>query len=142
MSKKERYYDEAEILYVKELNTVDEIASKLFLAEKTVRLWKSYGDWDLKRKIFIKSKSSVHEELYEVIKNLISSVNEDLANKQKVDAARMYAMTKMVPMMVKIKEYEDLVNKKQDSDLKKTLTPEDVMEIEELLGIRRHNKEA
>ena len=40
MSKKALYFAEAERLYVTEQNTVNEIAERLNLAEKTVRNWK------------------------------------------------------------------------------------------------------
>lgn len=141
MSKKERYFDEAEILYVQGQHTVNEIASKLVLAEKTVRVWKAQGEWDEKRKEFLKSKSSVHSDLYEVIKSVISSVKDDLAAKQKIEASRMYFVTKALPLIIKIKDYEELVNKKQGAELKNVLSPEDVREVEELLGLRRYTKE-
>lgn len=137
MSKKDRYYDEAEILYVQEQHTIDSIAVKLGLAEKTIRLWKKYGDWDLKRKIFLKDKSSAHEELFQVIRNLITSVKEDLANGQKVEAARMYAMTKLIPLITKIKEYEDKTAAKEVAgNERKTLTVDELRQIEQMLGIR------
>jgi len=141
LSKKERYFDEAEILYVQGQHTVNEIASKLVLAEKTVRVWKAQGEWDEKRKEFLKSKSSVHSDLYEVIKSVISSVKDDLAAKQKIEASRMYFVTKALPLIIKIKDYEELVNKKQGAELKNVLSPEDVREVEELLGLRRYTKE-
>lgn len=141
MSKKERYFDEAQTLYVQGQHTVNEIASKLVLAEKTVRVWKAQGEWDEKRKEFLKSKSSVHSDLYEVIKSVISSVKDDLAAKQKIEASRMYFVTKALPLIIKIKDYEDLVNKKQGAELKNVLSPEDVREVEELLGLRRYTKE-
>jgi len=141
LSKKERHFDEAQTLYVQGQHTVNEIASKLVLAEKTVRVWKAQGEWDEKRKEFLKSKSSVHSDLYEVIKSVISSVKDDLAAKQKIEASRMYFVTKALPLIIKIKDYEDLVNKKQGAELKNVLSPEDVREVEELLGLRRYTKE-
>ena len=141
MSKKERHFDEAQTLYVQGQHTVNEIASKLVLAEKTVRVWKAQGEWDENRKDFLKSKSSVHSDLYEVIKSVISSVKDDLAAKQKIEASRMYFVTKALPLIIKIKDYEDLVNKKQGAELKNVLSPEDVREVEELLGLRRYKKE-
>ncbi len=54
---------------------------------------------------------------------------------------KLYTFTRMLPLITKIKEYEDVAAKKQTEDRDKTtLTDEDVMEIEELLGIRRHRK--
>jgi len=141
LSKKERCFDEAQTLYVQGQHTVNEIASKLVLAEKTVRVWKAQGEWDEKRKEFLKSKSSVHSDLYEVIKSVISSVKDDLAAKQKIEASRMYFVTKALPLIIKIKDYENLVNKKQGAELKNVLSPEDVREVEELLGLRRYTKE-
>lgn len=47
--KKQIFYEEAERLYTVEFQTIDYIAKKLGLAEKTVRNWKKEGNWDEKR---------------------------------------------------------------------------------------------
>lgn len=137
MSKRDVYYSEAERLYVVDQMTIEEVASRLNVAPRTVRYWKEDEDWDGKRKKYLKSKQTFHEELYEFAKKLMHSIKEDLDNGEKVDTGRMYAFTRMLPLITKIKEYEDVSNKKQ-SEEKKGLT-QDVLALieEEVLGIRR-----
>ena len=136
MSKKPLYYNEAERLYVYDHLGIEEIASKLNLGSRTVRNWKDENDWDKKRKEYLKSKQAFHEELYEFARKLMHSIQEDLANGEKVDPGRMYAFTRMLPLITKIKEYEDISSKKEKIQENKGLT-EDIIKLieEEVLGI-------
>ena len=63
----------------------------------------------------------------------------DMNNGEKVEHARMYAVTKVVTMLKNVKIYEDKVtSEKHKSKAKKTegLSPEVIREIEEkILGI-------
>jgi len=136
MAKRQLYFNEAERLYVVEQCTISEVASRLRLAEKTVRLWKDEGDWDIKRLQHIKSKEAFHEELYEFARKLMQNIKEDMENKQKVDPGRMYAFTRLLPLITKVKDYEDVVQKK-GMDVTKTGLSEDVLKLieREVLGI-------
>lgn len=138
MSKKQLYFNEAERLYVVEQCTISEVASRLRLAEKTVRLWKDEGDWDTKRLQHIKSKEAFHEELYEFARKLMKNIKEDMDNGQKVDPGRMYAFTRLLPLIIKVKDYEEVIHKKDKEDEKSGIT-EDVLKLieREVLGIER-----
>lgn len=109
MSKKALYYAEAENLFVIEQCTINEIASRLNLAEKTVRIWKGEGDWDHRRKQYLRQKEAFHEELYGFARTLMKSITEDMANGEKVDSGRLYTLTRLLPMITKVKDYEDAV---------------------------------
>ncbi|MFN7066137.1 MAG: phage terminase small subunit-related protein, partial [Aquificaceae bacterium] len=61
MAKKQLYFNEAERLYVIEQCTIQEIANRLRVSEKTVRLWKEEGDWENKRLQYLKSKEFFHQ---------------------------------------------------------------------------------
>ncbi|HBE45731.1 MAG TPA: hypothetical protein DDW17_09915 [Deltaproteobacteria bacterium] len=136
MAKKQLYFNEAERLYVVEQCTLMEIASRLRLGEKTVRIWKEEGDWETKRLQHIKSKEAFHEELYEFARKLMRTIKEDMENGEKVDPGRMYAFTRLLPLITKVKDYEDVLSKKETEEGKKGLT-EDVLKIieSEILGI-------
>lgn len=118
MAKKQIYFAEAERLYVVEQYTLAEIASHLHLAEKTVRNWKEEGDWENKRLRYLKGKQAFHEELYEFARDLMKTIKEDMQNGQKVDPGRMYAFTRLLPLIYRVKEYEDVVSteKSEQSD--------------------------
>ncbi len=138
MSKKPLFYNEAERLFVIEQMTIDEIASRLNLGSRTVRNWKDQHDWDSKKKNYLKSKQAFHEELYEFARKLMYSIKDDLDNGEKVDAGRMYTFTRMLPLITKIKEYEDVAVKKEKKQENKGLT-KDIVELieQEVLGLKR-----
>jgi len=138
VAKKQLYFNEAERLYVVEHCTIAEIASRLRLGEKTVRLWKDEGDWENKRIKHLKSKEAFHEELYEFARKLMKTIKEDMDNGEKVDPGRMYAFTRLLPLITKVKDYEDVLHKKEKEEGKSGLT-EDVLKIieREVLGIER-----
>lgn len=135
MNSKKHLFADAEELYINELCTVDEIASKLNLNFKTILKWRDEGDWEKKRQDYCKSKQSFHEELYEFARKLMKDISIDIENGEKVDPGRMYAFCKVIPMFVKVKDYEDIRAKKEQSDTPKDLSPKTIQRIEEILGI-------
>ena len=141
MNTKRQYFDEAERLYVIEQYSLIEIARKLNLSRNTPLEWKELGDWDNKRKQYLRSKQSFHEELYEFSKKLMKGISEDIDSGEKIDACRLYAFCRILPMIGKVKDYEDVVAKKKE-DTPKGLTPELIAQIEEeVLGIKHNDNE-
>ena len=139
MTNKQYLIGEAENLFVYKLKTVETIANELNLSRKTVMNWKEKGDWDNKRKFYIKSKIAFHEELFEFARKIMKDITEDMEKGNKIDAGRMYAFCKLVPMFTKVKDYEDIVAKKEEKATPRGLTPELIAQIEEeVLGIT-HN---
>jgi len=125
-------------MYVVNLMTIEEIASRANSNERTVRRWKEEGDWDTKKKQYLLSKQLFHEELYEFARKLMNGIKDDLDTGEKVDTGRMYAFIRMLPMILKVKEYEDISAKKENTDEKKGLTQDIISIIEqEVLGIKR-----
>ena len=136
MTNKQYLIGEAENLFVYKLKTVETIANELNLSRKTVMNWKEKGDWDNKRKLYIKSKIAFHEELFEFARKIMKDITEDMEKGNKIDAGRMYAFCKLVPMFTKVKDYEDMVAKKEEKATPRGLTPELIAQIEEeVLGI-------
>lgn len=136
MNNKEYLANEAERLYVISCNTVDEIASKLDISTKTVCRWKEKFDWGRKKLSYTRSKQCFHEELYEFARKLMKDISADIDSGEKVDPGRMYAFCKVIPMFAKVKDYEDIVSKKEKKETPRGLTPELIAQIEEeVLGI-------
>lgn len=136
MTKKDTLAAIAERMYVIEQMTINELASQLQVHEKSIRNWKEEFGWDKKRAQFLSSKAMFHEELYNFARKLMSSIEYDIANNNKVDPGRMFTFSKILPLITKIKEYEDGVAK-QDSDKPKEITPDFIKEInEQFLGIK------
>ena len=140
MTDKTLYLNEAERLYVYELLSMEEVASRLHITSRTVANWKAKGDWEIKKKRFLKSKQAFHEELYEFARKILRDIKSDLENGEKVDTGRMYAFTKMLPLITKIKEYEDVATLMKEKDKQKEskgLTKEIIRSIEEdILGMK------
>ena len=138
MAKKEVLLENAQRLYVIEQMTIDEVARKVDVNERTIRRWKTEHNWDLRKEQYIKTKQMFHEELYNFARKLMVSIEYDMDNNEKVDPGRMFAFTKMLPLITKIKEYEDDVSKRGTEDTgSKELSPEFMKAINEaFLGIK------
>ncbi len=102
------YFDQAERLYVVELCTLKEIASRLNLAKRTLINWKRRGNWGEKRIKFIESKKKFHEELDEFARKLIRSIMSYVDSGKKIDAGRIYAIKHILPEIIKINQYEEV----------------------------------
>jgi len=129
---------DAERLYIVEQMTIEEVAEKIKVNEKTVRNWKSEGNWDVQRQKYIQSKQMFHEDLYNFARKLMTSIETAIENGEKVDPGRMFAFTKMLPMITKIKEYEDIAVKKDAKKEPKKGLSKDVIDLieSEILGIK------
>lgn len=114
MAKKHLYFNEAERLYVVEQCTISEIASRLKLGEKTVRLWKEEGDWERKKAQFLKEKQSLSEELFVFARKLARSIMDDWDKGEKVDPGRLYALARILPLIMKAKDFETAIAEKKE----------------------------
>lgn len=142
MNSKRQYFDEAERLFVIEQYSMIEIGRRLRLSKNTILEWKELGDWENKRKQYLRSKQTFHEELYEFSKKLMKGISSDIDSGEKVDACRLYAFCRILPMIHKVKDYEDVVAKKEQKEQSKGLTPELIAQIEEeVLGIKHDDNE-
>lgn len=142
MNSKEYLANEAERLYLYEFLTTEEIAQRLNVSRRTITTWKEKGDWTNKRKKYLQSKQTFHEELYELARKLMNGIAADIDAGEKVEPGRMYAFCRMLPMFVKVKSYEDLTTKKETKKSNnKGLTDDIVAQIEEdILGITPNDR--
>lgn len=140
MSKKQIYFTDAERMYVEEQLSLNDISSNLDINYKTLHSWKQKGNWNQKRTDFIKNKQAFHERAYNFAQKLMNSIEDDLDSGKKPEIGRLYTITKMLSMIIKVKEYQDSASKKQFAEDKTSLSPEEMREIEELLGLRRRPK--
>lgn len=123
MAKKHLYFNEAERLYVVEQCTIAEIASRLGLGEKTVRLWKEEGDWERKRAQFLKEKQSLAEELFLFARKLARSIMDDWDKGEKVDTGRLYALGRILPLILKTRDFEQSLQagKKEELNIEEVI---------------------
>ena len=142
--KKQLLAESAAKLYIEKLMTLENIAQRLNVNERTLRRWKSADKWDEKRSEYLKSNTTFHEDLYKFGRNLLDSIQNDMAKGEKIEPARMYAVTKIMTMLKNVKIYEDKVTSekhmpeatKPEATKPEGLSPEVIREIEEkILGI-------
>ena len=139
-NKKQYLFNEAERQYIYKFLTVEELADRLNLSPRTIMNWKSEGGWDKKRKEFLKSKQTFHEDLYVFCRKLMNDIMADMENGERIDPGRMYAFCRIIPMFTKVKSYEDIVNKPEVKEKQKGLSAELIAQIEEeVLGITPNN---
>ena len=120
MAKKATHYAEAERLYVQEHMTFAAIAEQLDVAERTLRYWAEEAGWDDLRKQFIQTRTSTHKELYELVTELTISANKKMRDGEEPAASLLYTITKLAPLLVKVKAYEDqTAPESEDSQQKK-----------------------
>lgn len=127
-------------LYAEKFMTLDEIAKKLRVNEKTLRRWKKADNWEEKKYRFIKTQSSLHQDLFKLGRVLLKSIKNDMALGKKIEPPRMYFAMKIFNLLKVVKAYEDEIaaeKRKMTETKPKGLTPDVIREIEEsVLGIR------
>lgn len=107
----------AKSMYVREQLTYKEIAKRLDLNERTIRNWKNAdGDWDREREAYLASKKSFYEELYDFMREIISSVRADLKAGEKVDQTRLSCVARILPLVLKPKDYEDVAKQRREAE--------------------------
>jgi uncharacterized protein YjcR len=120
--------------------TLKNISKELNVSVRTLRRWKLDGNWDIKRSEYIKSNTTVQEDLYNFGRSILKSIMTDMENDQKVEPARMYTVIKIMNMLKNVKTYNSKVIEGNfpmpELTKPKELSPEIIKEIEEkILGI-------
>lgn len=137
--KKQILSQDAFKLYAEKFMSLEDIAKQLHLNERTLCRWKKSDDWETKRAEYLRTKTTLHSDLYDFTRSLINSIEKDMESNGKVEPARYYAVTKMLKLIGPIKAYEVEViseKQKQKEEKSKSLTPDVIREIEEqILGI-------
>lgn len=137
--KKHLFAETAAKLYTEKLMTLENIAKQLNVNERTLRRWKTADNWDIKRTEYLKTHTTFHEDLYNFGKNLLDSIQKDMANGKKIESSRLYTVTKIMTMLKNVKIYEDKVNcekSTQKATKSEGLSQNVIREIEEkILGI-------
>ena len=130
--------EQAKILFIKGHMTQEELARKLNISERTIRRWKQAGGWKQLRDEFRQNNISFHQELYLFAQKLILSIRKDIEKGIKIDTGRLFAISKLLPLIKLVKEYEDLVAKVKTSNAVKNanILSKTIKQIQgEILGL-------
>lgn len=130
MAKAAIYHEEAKRLYVAEGFSLDAIVNMLGnkVSRKTLYNWKVQGEWDAKRKNYLKETKDLQEDLLELAK---LTIKEAKANPT---PHNIYAMSKAIAAL---KAYQGvkLIEDETTPQERKGLTEDAVKEIESKLGL-------
>ncbi|GAB6035865.1 hypothetical protein JCM15519_04240 [Fundidesulfovibrio butyratiphilus] len=127
MAKEQLHGLEAERLYVIEQCPLSDIADRLGVSARTLQTWKAKGDWDAKRRAYLGSRQSFHEELYEFGREMLASIRRDLAAGQEIPPGRLYALMRLLPNLVRVQDYEQAA--KVTPEKAAPITPEELAAI-------------
>lgn len=105
--KKQMLSETAANLYIEKFMTLETIAKQLNVSERTFQRWKTEGNWNEKRSEYLKSNTTLQEDLYSFSKRLLDSIMTDMSNGKKVEPSRLYTVTKIINMLKNVKTYED-----------------------------------
>ena len=131
----------AERFYVIERMTEKEVAQQVGVHERTIRRWKKEHNWDLKKDQYFQTASLFHKEMYNFARKLMISIEYDLDNGNEINSSRMYTFAKILPLITKIKDYEDNIKNDSNAKIPEGITPDFVELIEtEILGMKPKNE--
>ena len=131
----------AERFYVIERMTEKEVAQQVGVHERTIRRWKKEHNWDVKKDQYFQTASLFHKEMYNFARKLMISIEYDLDNGNEINSSRMYTFAKILPLITKIKDYEDNIKNDGNAKIPEGITPDFVELIEtEILGMKPKNE--
>ncbi len=130
--------EQAKILFIKGYMTQEELARKLNISERTIRRWKQAEGWKQLRDDFRQNSISFHQELYLFAKKLILSIRKYIEKGIKIDTGRLFVISKLLPLIKLVKEYEDSVAKSKAANAVKNtnISSKTIKQIQgEILGL-------
>ena len=131
----------AERFYVIERMTEKEVAQQVGVHERTIRRWKKEHNWDVKKDQYFQTASLFHKEMYNFARKLMISIEYALDNGNEINSSRMYTFAKILPLITKIKDYEDNIKNDSNAKIPEGITPDFVELIEtEILGMKPKNE--
>ena len=100
----------AKQLYVCDFLSLEEVAKRIGVNERTIRRWRKGKDWHAKRRQFIDKHSYVHEDLYQLARRTLDKINEDIDNWKKINSGRLNQLMNIIESMLKSHKTEQMLN--------------------------------
>jgi hypothetical protein len=135
--KKQTLYPEAERLFVSEHETFESISEKLDVSRRTLSYWAEEGKWAERRAALRVSAQTSHEKTYALFNKLLEKASSDVEGGKDPSPATLYTLTKLAPLLTRVKSYEDTLTTTDESEKPKGLSDDIVKMIEEnVLGLK------
>ena len=132
MAKKAQYYIETEELFVQERLSVEEIAQRIPVSSRTIGDWRRENDWDGKRERFAAQETSTTEKLYKLIQALTDKAIQSAENNEEPSQSQLYFIGKMAPLLLKLKKFEEDVQKPAEEGVTEDTLAEQKQVVQEL----------
>ena len=110
--KRDKFFDIAEKMYVEQFITEEEIARRIGVCDRTIRRWKAFGDWGIKRDGFLKANTISKDTMYALAKKMLDDFLEDMDNHLSVDPSRINIFINLTNEVIK-KEYKPSYSKEE-----------------------------
>lgn len=107
MAKKPDYYAEAELLYVQDRLTFEQISDRIGVSERTLRTWAKDGDWSGRRESIEDVRSKSHDKLHRVMDLLLDKAIQALDEGKEPNQAQLNFIRAMSPSLVRLQTYEE-----------------------------------
>lgn len=107
MAKKPEYYAEAELLYVQNRMTFEQIGERIGVSERTLRTWAKDGDWSDRRESIEEVRSKSHDKLHRVMDLLLDKAIQALDEDKEPNQAQLNFIRAMSPSLVRLQSYEE-----------------------------------
>lgn len=121
-------------LYSIENLSAEEIAATLGISRRTVFNWMKKYNWAKKRINIEEIKNNFGKDTEELALKIMKKISSDIDAGRKVSQEELYSVMNILehlPALKKSMKFPTLIN----SDKPKTLTPETINEIENMLGL-------
>lgn len=121
-------------LYSMENLSADEIAAQLGISRRTVFNWMKKYNWIKKRINIEEIKNNFGRDTEELALKMMKKISSDIDAGRKLSQEELYSVMNILehlPALKKSMKLPTLIN----SDKPKTLTPETINEIENMLGL-------
>lgn len=132
---KMKYYKQAEMMYIEDKLTVDEIATQLEVSRRTLFYWKNKFHWDRKCSKLYNLNLNFSEELQGFIRKLMAKITQDMDNKSPTAQAEIYSLLNLLKTMPELKNYEKSLAEAKKVKTHKTFSPNFIEKIQrDILG--------
>lgn len=139
MSKKAECFENAERLFIDKQYNLKKIAEELSISENTVRNWAKEGNWEERKTIAIKARTTFSDDVFKFTQKLMRFIEESIENNEDVPQSKIYLLNSLLDKVQKIKAYEKEVIQSHNEESKtkaKGLSKEAIAEIKrEMFGV-------
>ena len=137
---KMKYYKQAEIMYLQDNLSVNEICKNLNVSRRTIFYWKDKYEWNRKKTDKHAREEALSKKLKDFTQKLMQKLCADIDNKKSLNQSDFYSLRNILKYIPEIKQYENQIKESIKQKPTGQLSPELLRKIEqEFLGLEYDN---